>query len=86
MRRATLHPSAGVMHVRPLPDTPAPFAVYAAHEFSTPLATQPALLELALPDPDADTAAWRDVGNDVLKACKQRERMLDVLGRFSSSG
>jgi signal transduction histidine kinase len=54
----------------------APFAAYIAHELRNPLATQRALLELALADPNADVAAWREVGHDVLAACKQQERVL----------
>jgi len=38
----------------------APFAAYIAHELRTALATQRSLLELALSDPDADIAVWRD--------------------------
>jgi len=68
-----------------LPDTPAPFAAYVAHELRTPLATQRALLELALADLDADTAAWRHVGNDVLEACKQQERLLEACLALSRS-
>ena len=37
----------------------APFAAYIAHELGTALATQRALLELALTDPDADIAAFQ---------------------------
>jgi len=54
----------------------APFAAYIAHELRSPLATQRALLELALADPDADIAAWREVAHDLLAACKQQERVL----------
>ena len=54
----------------------APFAAYIAHELRTTLATQRALLELALTDSDADIAAWREVGHDVLASCKQQERVL----------
>jgi signal transduction histidine kinase len=54
----------------------ASFAAYIAHELRTALATQRALLELALTDPDADIAAWHEVGHDVLAACKQQERVL----------
>ena len=54
----------------------APFAAYIAHELRAALATQRALLELALTDADADIAAWRDVGHDVLAACRQQERVL----------
>jgi signal transduction histidine kinase len=68
-------------------DADARFAAVIAHELRTPLATQRALLELALSDPDADIAAWRDVGEDVLHACMQQERLLEaclVLSRSQS--
>lgn len=51
---------------------------YVAHELRSPLATQRALLELALTDPDADTAAWREIAGDVLRACRQQERLLEA--------
>jgi signal transduction histidine kinase len=54
------------------------FAAYIAHELRTPLATQRALLELGLCDPDADVAAWRGIGEDVLRACAQQERLIEA--------
>jgi signal transduction histidine kinase len=63
----------------------APFAAYIAHELRTALAIQRALLELALTDPDADIAAWRDVGHHVLAACKQQERVLTACITLSRS-
>jgi len=54
------------------------FAACVAHELRTPLATQRALLELALADPDADVAAWRETGEGVLRACRQQERLLEA--------
>ncbi len=54
------------------------FAAYVAHELRTPLATQRALLELALADPNADVASWREIGEDVLRACRQQERLLEA--------
>jgi signal transduction histidine kinase len=54
------------------------FLAYVAHELRTPLATQRALLELALADPDADAAAWRETAAAVLRACRQQERLLDA--------
>jgi signal transduction histidine kinase len=39
-----------------------------AHELRTPLASQRALLELALSDPNAGVAIWREIGEDVLAA------------------
>jgi signal transduction histidine kinase len=63
----------------------APFAAYIAHELRNPLATQRALLELALADPNADIAAWREVGHDVLAACKQQEQVLAACIALSRS-
>ena len=63
----------------------APLAAYIAHELRNALATQRALLELALTDPDADIAAWREVGHDVLAACKQQERVLTACITLSRS-
>jgi signal transduction histidine kinase len=54
------------------------FAAYVAHELRTPLATQRALLELALADPNADVASWREIGEDVLSACIQQEHLLEA--------
>jgi signal transduction histidine kinase len=54
------------------------FAACVAHELRTPLATQRALLELALADPNADVASWREIGEDVLGACRQQERLFEA--------
>jgi signal transduction histidine kinase len=54
------------------------FVAYAAHELRTPLATQRALLELALADQSADVACWREIGEDVLHACRQQEHLLEA--------
>lgn len=53
-------------------------AAYVAHELRTPLATQRALLELALGDPGVDVVTWREIGEDVLGACMQQERLLEA--------
>ena len=66
-------------------DQSALFAAYIAHQLRTPLATQRALLELALADPDADTEAWREIGTDVLDACRQQEQLLDACLALSRS-
>jgi signal transduction histidine kinase len=58
---------------------------YAAHELRTPMATQRALLELALADPKADVAMWREIGEDVLGACRQQERLLEACLALSRS-
>ncbi len=54
------------------------FAAYVAHELRTPLATQRALLELALADPNTDAAGWREIGEEVLCACRHQERLLEA--------
>jgi signal transduction histidine kinase len=64
--------------VRSLIDGRERVAAYLAHELRTPLATQRALLELALADPGADVGSWREIGEDVLGACRQQERLLDA--------
>lgn len=70
--------TAGLRDVRATDRQSARFAAYIAHELRTPLATQRALLELALADPDADLADWQEIGADVLDACKQQERLLEA--------
>jgi signal transduction histidine kinase len=63
-------------HARPVGGEP--FAAYIAHELRTPLATQRALLELALADPNVGAANWREICEDVLGACKHQERLLEA--------
>jgi signal transduction histidine kinase len=53
-----------------------PFAAYIAHELRNPIAAQRALVELALADPTTDLTEWREIGQDVLDACKRQERLL----------
>ena len=59
-------------------DTDARFAAYVAHELRTPLTTQRALLELALGDLNTTPDCWREIGEEVLEACHQQERLLDA--------
>ncbi len=54
------------------------FAAYMAHELRAPLATQRALVELALDRPETDAAAWRAIGEDILTACRQQQRLLEA--------
>jgi signal transduction histidine kinase len=61
------------------------FAACVAHELRTPLATQRALLELGLADLNADVATWREIGEDVLGACRQQERLLEACLVFARS-
>jgi signal transduction histidine kinase len=53
-------------------------AAYVAHELRQPLATQCALLELELADPNANVATWRETGGKVLGACRKQERLLEA--------
>ncbi|MGH2842908.1 MAG: sensor histidine kinase [Solirubrobacteraceae bacterium] len=71
-------PSTGERATAALFDGREHFTAYVAHELRTPLATQRALLELALADPDTDVITWREIGEDVLGACKQQERLLEA--------
>jgi signal transduction histidine kinase len=54
------------------------FAAYLAHELRTPLATQRALLELALVAPGTEVATWREIAQELLRACGQQERLLEA--------
>lgn len=54
------------------------FAACVAHELRTPLATQRALLELALGDPGLRVAGWREIGAEVLDACLRQARLLEA--------
>jgi len=62
------------------------FAAYVSHELRTPLATQRALLELALGDPETDTTVWREIGQEVLEACRQQERTLAACLALARAG
>jgi len=55
------------------------FSAYAAHELRGEITLQVALAEIALADPDADTAALRRMGEDVVASCKRQERLLEAL-------
>jgi signal transduction histidine kinase len=55
------------------------FAAFVAHELRTPIAVQRALVEVALGDPDSDTAALRAMGEDVLASCEQQQRLIEAL-------
>jgi signal transduction histidine kinase len=61
------------------------FAAFVAHELRTPIAVQRALVESALADPDADTAALRAMGEDVLGCCEQQRRLIEALLDLSRS-
>jgi signal transduction histidine kinase len=55
------------------------FAAYVAHELRAPIALQRTLVEVTLADPDADTAALRQMGERVLASCEQQQRVIEAL-------
>ena len=55
------------------------FISYAAHELRGEITLQLALAELALADPNADTATLREMGAQVAAACERQERLLGAL-------
>jgi signal transduction histidine kinase len=55
------------------------FAAYVAHELRAPVTLQRTLVEVALSDPDANTAALREMGERVLACCLQQQRLIDAL-------
>ena len=61
------------------------FVANASHELRTPLAAERALLQVALADPDVDTAALRHTCEQVLTLGAQQEELLDALLTLASS-
>ena len=55
------------------------FIAYAAHELRGEITLQLALAEVALADPNADTATLREMGEGVVVACARQERLLEAL-------
>jgi signal transduction histidine kinase len=55
------------------------FAAYAAHELRREITLQIALAEVALADPQADTVALREMGEQVVAGCARQERLLEAL-------
>jgi signal transduction histidine kinase len=55
------------------------FLAYAAHELRGEITVQLTLAELALADPNADTAVLREMGEGVVAACERQERLLEAL-------
>jgi signal transduction histidine kinase len=55
------------------------FVAYAAHELRGEITLQLALAEATLADPNADTAALREMGKGVVAACERQERLLEAL-------
>jgi signal transduction histidine kinase len=55
------------------------FVAYAAHELRGEITLQLTLAEVALADPNADTASLREMGEQVAAACERQERLLEAL-------
>ena len=55
------------------------FVACAAHELRGEVTLQLALAQATLADPNADTAALREMGKDVIAACERQERLLEAL-------
>ncbi len=55
------------------------FIAYAAHGLRGSIALQLTLAETTLADPNADTAALREMGEGVLAACERQARLLEAL-------
>jgi signal transduction histidine kinase len=55
------------------------FLAYAAHELRGEIALQLTVAEAALSDPNADTAALREMGEAVAAACQRQVRLLEAL-------
>jgi signal transduction histidine kinase len=55
------------------------FVACAAHELRGEITLQLTLAQAALADPNADTAALREMGKDVVAACERQERLLQAL-------
>jgi signal transduction histidine kinase len=62
------------------------FLAYAAHELRGELTLQRTLAEVALADPNANTAALREMGERVVAACERQARLLEALLTLSRSG
>ena len=62
------------------------FLAYAAHELRGGITVQLTLAEVALSDPNADTAALREMGEGVVAACERQERLLEALLILARSG
>lgn len=61
------------------------FLAYAAHELRGEITLQLTLAEVALANPDADTASLREMGEQVIAACERQHRLLDALLTLSRS-
>jgi signal transduction histidine kinase len=55
------------------------FAAYAAHELRSEITFQLTLAQATLTDPDADSTALREMGEELVAACWRQERLLEAL-------
>jgi signal transduction histidine kinase len=62
-----------------LADAEPSFGAYAAHELRVEITVQLALAEATLADPDADQAALRALGQQVVASCQRQQRLLEAL-------
>jgi signal transduction histidine kinase len=61
------------------------FIAYAAHELRGEITLQLALAEATLADPNADTAALRQMGQEVAANCERQQRLLEALLTLANS-
>lgn len=61
------------------------FVANAAHELRTPLTVERALLQVALADPEVDTAKLRATCEELIASGREQERLLDALLTLASS-
>src|SRR5262249_34294313 len=61
------------------------FLAYAAHELRGSITLQRTLAEVELADPNAETAALREMGERVVAACERQERLLEALLTLAGS-
>ena len=61
------------------------FVANASHELRTPLTLQRALVQVALADPNADLAALREMGEEVLATGERQEQLIEALLTLSQS-
>lgn len=61
------------------------FLAYAAHELRGSITLQRTLAEVAIADPNTDTAALRKMGGRVVAACERQERLLEALLTLAQS-
>jgi signal transduction histidine kinase len=61
------------------------FVANASHELRTPLTAERTLLQVALDDPGATTAAWRCTAKEVLASSDEQARLIEALLTLASS-